>query len=230
MGFFFPGTSRFKCPPRFKFRGRLVNLDVPHEATLNWVFRDVILDDEYGLQKLRTVPRTVLDVGANVGMFSLWAGLNFPAAIIHSYEPNANLRTFLDKNLSQVGAKIFAEGVGGVDGLGNFSQSGESMVGQCKVGEAGEIVVVSLQTAIERMGGAVDLLKLDCEGAEWSILDRPEVFAAVACVRMEYHLTRGGGTVERLVADFRQMGFHPVRLEHNRGFGLAWFDRTSGDV
>ena len=225
MGFVWPGTSRFVPPSSFRWREQTFKLGVPCEESLGWVFRDVVLDDEYGLERLPYSPKTILDVGANVGIFSLWAGANFPGAIIHSYEPNAALQEYLADNIGQVGATLHAEGVSGRDGLGSFAQAGESMVGQCKESESGNIPVVSLRTAINRIGGSADLLKLDCEGAEWSIQEHPEAFSAVRCVRMEYHLIEPDHSTKRLVEAFESMGFHCSHLAANQGFGLAWFDR-----
>jgi hypothetical protein len=85
----------------------------PQEKSLAWVFRDLILDDEYGLTKLAKKPETVLDVGGNIGLFALWAGVNFPQATIHVYEPNPELLDSLENNAKQVGATVYSEGMGG---------------------------------------------------------------------------------------------------------------------
>ncbi|MFM9102184.1 MAG: FkbM family methyltransferase [Cyanobium sp.] len=167
MGVLWNGTTRFTLPKRFKYNSIACSIVGPPEQSLAWVFRDLILDDEYGLTKLSQKPATVLDVGGNIGLFTLWAGVNFPQATIHVYEPNPALLHSLESNTQQVGATVFAEGVAGQDGTGTFIENGESMVGQCKVTPAGDIRLVSLRTAVERLGGSVDLLKLDCEGAEW---------------------------------------------------------------
>jgi len=49
---------------------------------------DIILDDCYGLEQLQKKTSNpnlkILDVGANVGLFSLAARLNFPQAVILS--------------------------------------------------------------------------------------------------------------------------------------------------
>jgi len=225
MGFLWPGTSRFSLPRKFKWKGRTWSLDTPSENTLNWVFRDLLIDDEYGLERLGPPPKTILDVGANVGMFSLWAGANFPDAAIHAYEPNPSLQQYLSENTRQVGATIHAEGVSGSDGLGSFTKGTQSMVGQCRESETGDIAVVSLRTAIDRIGGSVDLLKLDCEGAEWSILEHAKDFESVGSVRMEYHLTDPKRSTQCLVEAFKRMDFRCTHLSPNQGFGLAWFDR-----
>lgn len=200
-------------------------MSLPREESLNWVFRDLVLDDEYGLKHIRPYPQTLIDIGANAGIFSLIAGITFPRAIIHSYEPNLSLVGYLEHNLRQVGAKIFTEGIAEHDGRGDFSQTGDSMVGQCVASEAGETPVVSLHTAVRRIGGSVDLLKMDCEGAEWDILNDPSAFTNIKEVRMEYHLIKPDHSVERLLGTFESMGYRCVHIHRNQDFGLAWFTR-----
>lgn len=136
-----------------------------HRKSLAWVFRDLLLDDEYGLTELTSHPVSIMDIGGNIGLFSLWAGVNFPQARIHVYEPNLNpnlnLINSLKVNVSQVGATVFSEGISGKDGMGSLVASGESMNFQCLDRLGGDIKMVSLATAIERMGGWVDFLKID---------------------------------------------------------------------
>ncbi len=113
MGVFWNGTTQFTLPKRFKYNSRACSIVGPQEKSLAWVFRDLILDDEYGLTKLAKKPETVLDVGGNIGLFALWAGVNFPQATIHVYEPNPELLDSLENNAKQVGATVYSEGMGG---------------------------------------------------------------------------------------------------------------------
>jgi len=225
MGFLFMGTSKFRAPGSFIFKSRRYTLSLPSEPGLNYDFINLILDDEYGIEKLDAKPKTIVDIGANIGLFSLWAGACFPKAIIHSYEPNARLHPYLVTNLKQVGAKIFAEGVGSRACYGELVDPGESRLGTCHPSESGDIPLVSLRTVIARMGGHIDLLKLDCEGAEWDILKDLDAFQDVTRIHMEYHLAEPGQTVEKLIAIFRHAGFQSILVDQNQGFGIAWFKR-----
>jgi FkbM family methyltransferase len=60
-----------------------MNITIPGEAQ-----REVqeIFDGEYGITLPRE-PHTVLDIGAHVGSFTLWARQQWPSAAITSYEP-----------------------------------------------------------------------------------------------------------------------------------------------
>jgi FkbM family methyltransferase len=226
MGFVFSGTTRFQVPPSFRFRNKVFKLQVPSEESLSWVFRDLVLDDEYGLLELSSQPTTIIDVGANVGFFSVWAGACFPEATIHSYEPSMAIQEILRTNVDQVGATVYAEGVAETDGRGVFHQANASRMSQCQLSSEGSVPITSLQSALKRIGGHVDLLKLDCEGAEWSILQDVEALRNVRQVRMEYHLMDGRFTVEDLVETFQKAEFETLRIERNVGFGIAWFANT----
>jgi hypothetical protein len=59
--------------------------------------------------------------------------------------------------------------VGLEDGKVTLDIHGNSASGTTKVDEQGEITSTAFARAIARIGGAVDLVKLDCEGAEWQI-------------------------------------------------------------
>jgi len=226
LGFLWRGTSRFTPPREIRWRGQRYTLSLPAEAALKGVFSGVILDDEYGVQVLKTAPRTIIDVGGNVGLFSFWARANFPDASIHTYEPNPALQKHLLANCAQFNSRVYCEAVAGKEGRASLeAREGESVAGRCALDRIGEVKVTSLRTAIERIGGDCDLLKLDCEGAEWDMLQHPEMFDGVRLVRMEYHLLKRDQSLDSLVGAFRSMGFRAVHLIRDPERGLAWFDR-----
>ena len=224
MGVYFLGTKRFKLPSRFFMHKREINIVAPQEPSLAWDFINVLLDDEYGLREIISQPRTILDIGANIGLFSLWARSCFQLATVHAYEPNPQITSFTRKNLEQCDVIVFAEAVGSEMGFASMIDGSESRLGQFATRESGEIVAVTLEEAISRIGGTVDLLKLDCEGAEWEIFRNPKPFKDVKSIRMEYHLTEGRtiSDVKRVASD---LGFTIARLEENSGFGIVWLYR-----
>jgi len=141
------------------------------------------------------------------------------------YEPNPALLGYLESNVVQVSATVFAAGVSAEDGRGTFAENSMSMAGQCSIEQAGEITISSLRTAIDRLGGSVDLLKLDCEGAEWEIFADLESFKHVKMLRMEYQLTRSDRSLGWMIDQLEHVGLRLARLSINQGFGIAWFDR-----
>lgn len=224
MGIWFSGTSSFYLPNQFRVGNRNLTLDAPAERGLAYDFINVLLDDEYGLQKLKQSPRTILDIGANIGLFSLWAAGCFPDATIHAYEPNPRIVPFTQRNLKPVNVQLFAEAVSAQAGFAAILDEDESRLCSLTTGVTTGIPVTAFKQAIERLGGTVDLLKLDCEGAEWEIFQDPEPFQHINTIRMEYHLT-GDRTLQDVQQIARELGFTIEHLSENSGFGIVWLCR-----
>ena len=72
----------------------------------------------------------------------------------------------------------------------------------------------------------MDLLKLDCEGAEWEMFQLDELLEAGQEIRMEYHLF-DGETVERAKQALRAKGFRVIRTAGlNEVGGTIWASRA----
>jgi hypothetical protein len=114
--------------------------------------------------------------------------------------------------------------VGAQPGFGSIIDGDESRLCSLTTGANNGITVTAFKHAVERMGGTVDLLKLDCEGAEWEIFQDPEPFQSVHTIRMEYHLT-GGRTLHDLQQIAMALGFAIEYLSPNSNFGIIWLCR-----
>jgi FkbM family methyltransferase len=222
FGFAFRGTRRTRFPTTLVLNGKRRELSIPRERGYTWDLINVWLDDEYGLESLERSPKTVLDVGANVGLFSLWSIRNFPRAIVHAYEPNPRIWPYLQSNLEQTDISIYRTGIGRESGRAQMVDSSESRLASTSFNPGGEIVIESLETAIDRLGGTIDLLKLDCEGAEWDLLDESNsCLRKVGEIRLEYHLGQVH-SFEEFKAKVDKTGFSIVKHKPNQGFGIAW--------
>lgn len=114
---------------------------------------------------------TVVDCGANIGLFSLFLG---SAKRVLAIEPNPASRTILRRNLeaNQVAATIIQGAVSARPGTLRLTAGGRSSV-YAQVAEDGEVQVdaFTLDQIMARYGvEAVDLLKLDLEGHELDAL------------------------------------------------------------
>ena len=226
-GVCFTGTSSFRMPNALRLNGRTIKLAAPEEIGAGLDFINLALDDEYGLGSLSLRPRTILDIGANFGLFSLLAAHHCPGSRIHAYEPNPRVFPYAVKNLSLVsGVAVFPAAVGSRPGLALVHDESDSRYAKTIVSENGNIEITALRTAIERLGGSVDLLKLDCEGAEWDLFQDPTAFERVKLIRMEYHLI-GGRCLDNLTSSVQRLGFQVDRLLQNRGFGIAWLSKNT---
>lgn len=144
------------------------------------------------------VPRdgwTVVDLGAHKGIYAARVFHLAPKADVHCYEPDPHNYACLVRNVPTAHHHQLA--VGSTSGTGTLQQvpsnRGLSSTVEGRLGSRGtptvpvEVPQVSLAQVIEDTG-AVDLLKIDVEGAEYDIVlsSDPGVFARVARVVMEY--------------------------------------------
>jgi len=211
-------------PKSFRLKGKKICFAAPEKKGLAHDFQNIVLDDEYGLRKLFKHPKTILDVGANIDIFSMTAAGLYPKALIHAYEPNPRIFKYLQSNLAPLNVKIFQEAVGAQAGLGHVCDFGDSRSGVFRAG--GAITVTPLVEAVQRLGGTVDLLKLDYEGAEWDIFEARNAFKSISSIRLEYHLVNAKKVVD-LIDQAHAIHFKITRLVKNDGFGTAWLDRVS---
>lgn len=166
-------------------------LSLPSDQGTRIACKDIFLDDVYGLRRLKRTPRTIVDIGGHAGLFALCARILFPEAIIHAYEPNPEMQPYLDHQKTVGNFVVYPEAVGRKSDRASLVLGAESVFAVIASDPAGAISVVSMREVIERLGGHVDLLKLDCEGSEWEILTDVSAMREVDEITMEYHLNNG---------------------------------------
>lgn len=225
FGFDYKGTTKTRFPDSLRVSGKVIPLLPPIGDECVYDLFNVLLDDEYGLSDLKT-PSVIVDIGVNMGIFSLAAWSRYPNAKIYGYEPAPEAFAMATHNLKVTGVTLFNEAVGLTSGMCAISESPQSRLAKAIVTDSGTIPVSSFEDVLKVVGGRIDLLKLDCEGAEWDILNDRESMRSVQSVRMEYHLD-----ADRTLADFEALileGDHRiVKLVKERNHGIAWLENTS---
>jgi FkbM family methyltransferase len=199
-------------------RGRAIAVSLPEESGVRNAFIDILLDDCYGLDSMSEAS-TILDVGANVGLFSLAARIAFPKATIHAYEPNSALESHLSTQAAGAGFRYFLEAVGKEDGRVRLEVHDDSVQTRSHRDPMGLVPQIAFRTAVARLGGTVTLVKLDCEGAEWDLLGDYGTWHGVQRLVMEYHLwsAHTHGEARMLVA---ALGFTVIKQEEPSDYGL----------
>jgi len=141
----------------------------------------------------------IVDIGGGIGDYSLFAAFNRPQARILVFEPFADSYHILQRNidLNQItNVEIFAQAVGSQDGRLKFiSPSNDPLSIQTTSSESTApdtmtVSSVSLASILaDPANPQIDLLKLDCEGAEYDILmnSDPAIFERIDRIVMEYH-------------------------------------------
>jgi FkbM family methyltransferase len=135
-------------------------------------------------------PETVLDLGANVGLFGVYALARWPAATVTSVEPDAGNLPLLGRCVEVNGAagrwRIIAACAASRPGVAAFSGGRFADSAVALEGEAVTDQVVAID-AFELLANA-DFAKIDIEGAEWDLLlDQRLGVAGPAVIVMEWH-------------------------------------------
>jgi hypothetical protein len=83
--------------------------------------------------------------------------------------------------------------VGAADGWIDMHSENGSLFASAVASANGKIKKTAFATALERIGGPVDLLKLDCEGAEWELFECKSLWKNIRRLALEYHLWANPG-------------------------------------
>jgi FkbM family methyltransferase len=188
------------------------------------------------LQRLLAPGATFIDVGANWGYFTLVAaGLVGPTGRVASWEPDPRMFALLDGNVRLNGlanvtalqaAASDAEGTLGLVGFdaaqGNWGVSRLAGGGDAKAAETFQVRTRPIDVVLDELGvGAVDLLKMDIEGAEAAALRG--MAAGIAARRykailLELHptiLARDGVSATAAIAPLVAAGYRARRIDHS---------------
>jgi FkbM family methyltransferase len=193
-------------------------------------FMTCIIRNDYGLGKSMHNIRTILDIGANIGLFSMAARNWYPHANIQAYEPNPRVLGCLRANMENLhDCSVYAEAVGCESCSVQMQDEGDSNQARTAVATQpsasdGLICQTAFCEVLRRIGGTIDLLKMDCEGAEWDLFEATDCWSHVRYLRMEYHLVRGH-TFEDLVRTLGAFNFKIVHHHPDINFGTIWAER-----
>lgn len=192
-GIFYSKSVDFKIPKSLKINGKhndfkFIDIQSPPFV---YEFTQICLNDCYHLKSLKKELKkvdTVIDIGANQGLFTIAARKRFPNATLYCYEPNKQLYPVLSPNGESLNSKVYYEAVTKENCMVVLEFGETDMHTQTHNSLEGQITGTSLRKVIERAGGKVDLLKIDCEGAEWDLLEDERAWNDVRGLTMEYHL------------------------------------------
>lgn len=225
-------------PLRFVTR-QGVHIEVPRR--LMQTFKEIFMDECYmkGLGFSPPHAPTIIDIGANAGYFSLFALSRFKGARVFAFEPvPANFRllerqrelnpqadmTCIGKAVSGQGGELALA----FDAADTFSTSATVLGGASGQPDTIRVTAVTLHDLFaEYRIEQCDLLKLDCEGAEYGILYGcpPEDLRRIRQIAMEVHPGPGPEeNIDALDAFLRAGGYKTRR----RPVGMLWAWREGG--
>lgn len=177
---------------------------------------------------------TVIDIGGHIGLFALYAAQSCKNGRILSFEPMLENFSILKENLSlngQTNISAFNAAVtkksGKVKIFQDKDQAAHTLYG--KSDKYVEIDAVSLKEIIDSNNiSKCDLLKMDCEGAEYEILATlsDDYFQKISRICMEYHpIEDHSKYLSELVTRLKKLGYTVVTVPYSDGLGLLFANK-----
>jgi FkbM family methyltransferase len=207
-------TIRFRYPEPI---GSLALRLRSNEGADGFIRSEVFENQCYRLP-LAEAPATVLDLGANIGLSTIYFSRLFPGAQLACVEPEPQNLRLLAQNLelNGVDAAVFAAAVDVRDGTVRMERAsrdyGHRIAGAEIASSAGqfEVPALSVRSLLRQLGWTrVGLVKIDIEGHETCLLTEAfEWLEQVDALCLEYH---EHGAEEHLARIARQFGFAAPR-------------------
>lgn len=205
-------------------KGKDISIKIPSYE----VFRieEIFGENEYLVPGMENIESPVIvDVGANVGVFSLYVKLMNPSAELYCYEPAPNALSLLHQNLNNHEDVVVHEcGLSNVHGTAqiqlNARNTGQSslikgannLLGEVEI-ELREGVSIFSDNQIED----IDILKIDTEGSEVAILQSLSEGGKLGKIKfivLEYHSEFDRREIDQLLKGFTVFGLssHSLNL------------------
>lgn len=192
------------------FHGQPFNIRVEDAADLA-ALREVFLDHEYEHAELQDV-KTIFDIGANIGVASIYFALRYPDARVYAFEPNPALFERL-KQITKAFSNIrpYQRAVADTEGTRvlythpDAPLSG-SLVNRNEAWGSVSVETSSVSSLVKEFGiERVDMLKFDIEGGEQWLFNHEQDRKILRYIIGEVHLDLMGMSqdeFEKLLRDF----------------------------
>ena len=160
-------------------------------------------------------PKVILDIGSNIGASIIYFHEKFPDAQIIGFEPHPDTFRILQQNVAELrGVRVFNYGLGGTNqrvavqaddvNFGAFNTRGQ-FKDRGHPAAPVECEVRRLDEVLREIGMVhVDLIKIDCEGAEADVFSSlpDEILNRCHWIVGEFHDHTGFGVLARLAPHF----------------------------
>lgn len=171
-------------------------IDMPDFKSFIWQYRDVFINESFSFKNKNDTP-VIIDVGANIGLVSLYFAKKLPNAKIVSIEADPNVFSYLKKNIKQnnitnvecINAAAWSSA--GVVYFESNSADAGHVVTEKKSNKTTEISSIDIAKVLESYD-TVNLFKMDIEGGEFEVF--PHIYKylnKIENIILEVHLDFG---------------------------------------
>lgn len=207
------------------------------------LFREIFVEECYTFQGFYDPKPSdvVVDLGANVGFFTLFLASRAPGIRVHCFEPGRETRERLTRNVQANGLErtvtIHPYAISGCAGVVHFNTAKNAAQRSIFInefindGESEDVACISLDQVVEMTDvDRIDLLKMDIEGAEIEAVENadPKIWDRIDRVAFEFHDRFRPGCRERVCTVLAKHGFDRIvnlPIPHLEGMGMIHASR-----
>jgi FkbM family methyltransferase len=153
-----------------------------------YIWREIFEQDDYRVRQLGWRPQCVIDIGAHCGFFTQLASQLWPSAALIAVEPAEENVAVAHRNcprasIIQAACTYDPEPIHLEVSLGTKEHTGG-----CRVSQLGRVVPrVTMDEILSKTDCHDILLKLDCEGGEFSIIEHCQQMHRIRTIVGEWH-------------------------------------------
>jgi FkbM family methyltransferase len=232
--YLFNYVLRIRKPAEYRLRSGFRLID--GTGTLAGTLAQVFVRKQYGSVERS---RVIVDIGANIGGFAVYAAQSCQDAQIYCYEPEQRNFDLLKRNIAinRLEGRVSAFNCAVASSRGQRRLAvGESPLNSFHTLPEGAsrqaVKCTTMRNILEDHGlEAIDVLKMNCEGAEYEILEgcSESDFERIASIRLEYHILdspgRNGKSLSRLL---EARGYKIERFTQRlKESGFIWATRVN---
>jgi FkbM family methyltransferase len=213
--------------------GILIHIDLE-----DWIQKQIFFFGRYEVEKLQTLywqknlkeNMVIMDIGANIGYYSLMAARRIKSGIIYAFEPVDNTFKKLEENIRLNdfrNIKTFKMAVSDNDEplqlfVGSKKNTGTSSITTHYDfdGKMETVQSATLQAfVVEHKISHIDFVKIDVEGAEMKVLQGAkkvlqQLNPVVLIELLDSRLKPAGSSVGAVYSFFKDMNYVPYNIDH----------------
>lgn len=202
--------------------------------------KEVVLERVYEIRSLISRPKTFLDLGANIGLTSVWfahhfsetePGFQFEKSVAVEPVPENARVARLNFRSNELNTTLIEAAVGMGDGEAWFETRAASNLGSVSSApthstECIRVPIKGIKSILDLFPDRrVDLVKMDIEGAEGDLLSgNPRWLENVGALIVEWHDERTDSAP--LIQNVEKIGFSHRRINESRQENLSLFVRV----
>lgn len=161
------------------------------------MFKEIFINKIYQIDNIyfNNPPKVIVDVGANVGFYSLWCSSLYPNCKIYSYEPVSQTYNLLLRNVNSINKsknnitpinKAVSNKQCSQTIYLSYASGFSSLINKSNVSEEINCIPLS-KVFLDNNITEIDILKIDTEGSELLILNDKSLLPRIKCIVLEYH-------------------------------------------